>query len=104
MTLLPRPLAFLAALMGLVLTMGATSPLQGQMRVQLPADAGVHPTGDLFIQDLDVIWTAAGEVLERASILIRNGIIEAVGPGLEPPEGIGGYRWPGPDRHSRDRG
>lgn len=87
MTLLPRPLAFLAALMGLALTVG-TSPLQGQMRVQLPADAGVHPTGDLFIQDLDVIWTAAGEVLERASILIRNGIIEAVGPGLEPPEGM----------------
>lgn len=88
-TIMPtlRPVALVAAFVALLITLSA-APIQGQMRVQLPADAGIHPTGDLFIQDLDVIWTATGEVLENASILIRNGIIEAIGPDLTAPEGV----------------
>ncbi len=56
--------------------------------VQLPIDEGTHPTGDLFIEDLDAIWSATGEVLEDASILIRDGIIEEIGSGLSAPSGM----------------
>ncbi len=56
--------------------------------VQLPADIRLYPTGDLFIRDLDAVWTAAGRVLENASILIREGVIEDMGEGLQPPAGV----------------
>ena len=56
--------------------------------VQLPEDSVLYPTGDLFISDLDAVWTAAGEVLAGASILIRDGVIEGVGADLTPPEGV----------------
>ena len=56
--------------------------------VQLPADAGSYPTGDLFISNLDALHTAAGPVLEGVSILIRDGIIEGIGAGLAAPEGV----------------
>jgi len=67
--------------------LGAQSA-RGDLLLQLPADEGTHPRGDLFIQNLDAVWTAAGEVLEGASILIRDGVIEALGQGLEPPDGV----------------
>ncbi len=63
-------------------------PLAAQERLQLPADAGTHGVGDLFIQELDAVWTAAGEVLEGASILIRDGVIRELGADLEAPEGV----------------
>jgi hypothetical protein len=56
--------------------------------LQLPADEKLYPTGDLFIQNLDAVWTAAGEILENASILIRDGIIREMGPDLTVPEGV----------------
>lgn len=56
--------------------------------VQLPEDSVLYPTGDLFIRNLDAIWTAAGEVLEGGSLLIRDGIIRGVGADLAPPEGV----------------
>jgi imidazolonepropionase-like amidohydrolase len=61
---------------------------QSQLKLQLPADEITYPRGDVFIQNLDRIWTAGGEVLEHASILIQGGIIRAVGPDLEPPAGV----------------
>ena len=67
----------------------ATTPAAAQeWDVQLPADGGRYPTGDLFIRDLDALHTAAGPVLEGVSILIRNGIIEGIGADLAAPEGV----------------
>ena len=56
--------------------------------VQLPADRGSYPTGDLFIRNIDAVHTAAGPVLESVSILIRDGIIEEIGAGLTAPDGV----------------
>ena len=80
----------LAAAISLLLVAVGALPAQEQpgWEVQLGEGAGEHPTGSLFIQGLDSIWTAAGEVIARGSILIRNGIIEAVGPELDAPEDV----------------
>jgi imidazolonepropionase-like amidohydrolase len=59
-----------------------------EFRPQIELGAVEVPTGDLFIQNLDAIWTAAGEVLENHSILIRDGKIRAIGPDLSPPSGV----------------
>ncbi|MFC1660236.1 amidohydrolase family protein [Gemmatimonadota bacterium] len=76
--------ALLAALLSaLPLSIGA----QG-WDVQLPASSRLYPTGDLFIENLDAIWAATGRVLEGGSILIRDGIIEAIGPDAALPEGV----------------
>lgn len=56
--------------------------------VQLPEGAGTYPTGDLFIRNLDAVWTATGRVLEGTSILIRDGVIAEIGPDLVAPEGV----------------
>lgn len=55
--------------------------------VQINRDAVEVPRGDLFIQNLDSVWTAAGEVLEGVSIVIQDGVIRAIGRGLTPPRG-----------------
>jgi imidazolonepropionase-like amidohydrolase len=75
------------ALLFLSLTIPFTG-LEGQLELQSPPDEIHHPRGDLFIQNLDAVWTAAGEVLEGASILIRDGVIRAVGTDLTPPSGV----------------
>ena len=75
--------------------------------VQLPAGQGSYPTGDLFIANLDTVWTAAGAPIAGASILIRDGIIRAIGTGLRAPnhvtviDGTGLHAMPGiVDEHS----
>ncbi len=76
------------------LAIAATGLLSGapaaaqEWDVQLPADAGSYPTGDLFISNLEALHTAAGPVLEGVSILIRGGIIEGIGADLAAPEGV----------------
>lgn len=60
----------------------------GSIERQLPADSRLYPTGDLFIQNLDAVWTAAGEVLESASILIQDGVIRALGSDAQAPDGV----------------
>ncbi len=72
----------------LLLWIQAAAPHAAQAEVQLPEDRVTYPRGDLFIQGLDSLWTAAGVVHENASILIRDGIIQAIGPDLDPPEGV----------------
>ena len=65
------------------------APALGQrLDLQLPADSKLYPTGDLFISQLDAVWTANGRILENASILIQDGIIRAIGPDLTAPEGV----------------
>lgn len=68
----------------------AAAPLQGQMgpwEPQIPEDAGTHPTGTLLIQNIDTIWTATGQVLAGADILIVDGVIRELGTGLRVPSG-----------------
>jgi len=74
---------------------------------QIPADAGTHPTGSILVQDIDSVWTAAGEVLEGADILIVDGVIEQIGtnlserPGTRVVDGSGMQAIPGlVDEHS----
>lgn len=64
------------------------SALGQELELQIPRDSKLYPTGDMLIQNLDAVWTAAGQVLENASILIQDGIIRAIGPDLTGPEGV----------------
>jgi imidazolonepropionase-like amidohydrolase len=75
----------LALIIGLI---GASGAAAQQFRPQIERGAVPVPTGDVFIQGLDAIWTAAGDVLENSSILIRDGVIRAIGPDLSPPSDI----------------
>lgn len=71
-------------------TLAFATPLvaqNGPWEPQIPEDAGTYPTGSLLVQDLDSVWTAAGEVLAGADILIVDGVIRAVGPDLDVPDG-----------------
>lgn len=63
---------------------GSPQPPVNGMR---PADLRTHA-----ITDAKVV-AAPGEVLERATIIIRRGVIDAVGPDLEVPAGA--WVWPG---------
>lgn len=85
----PRPGLLLALVALFLLWPASPSAVEAQERLlQLPPDQIEYPRGDVFISDLDAVWTATGEVLEGVSILIRDGIIEAIGPDLEAPEGV----------------
>jgi imidazolonepropionase-like amidohydrolase len=59
-----------------------------QALLQMPEDEVIHPRGDLFIENLDAVWTANDEVLEGVSILIRDGVIVEIGAELAPPSGV----------------
>ncbi len=67
---------------------GPARPGSPRWEVQLPEGAGSHPKGDLFIRDLDAVWTATGRILESTSILIRDGVLVEIGPDLAPPPGV----------------
>ncbi len=78
--------AALALVAGLALgPLASPGVAQWEMQVR-PGEIDV-PRGTLVIQNLDAIWTAAGDVLEHASILVRDGVIEAIGPEVPVPEG-----------------
>ena len=69
----------------------ASTPADAQrpnFDVQLPEDGGTYPTGDLFIASIDTVWTAAGDPIAGASILIRDGVIRSIGTDLSPPNGV----------------
>ncbi|CAN5630646.1 hypothetical protein BH23GEM11_BH23GEM11_00230 [soil metagenome] len=80
-------MAAAVALAGSILATGAADA-SAQLRLQSPPDVVVYPRGDVFIQGLDRIHTASGEVLENASILIQGGLIRALGPDLDAPAGV----------------
>ncbi|RMH18666.1 MAG: amidohydrolase, partial [Gemmatimonadetes bacterium] len=83
-------LGSLAAALAVAAVLAA--PAQAQQRpaydVQLPEGAGTYPTGDLFIRNLDTIWTAAGDPIAGGSILIRDGVIRRIGVGIPAPAGV----------------
>ena len=67
---------------------GAAPATAQEYRAQIEEGAVEVPRGDLLIRDLDAIWTAAGDVLEDASILILDGKIRAIGPDVSAPDGV----------------
>ncbi len=67
---------------------GQAAPRGANWDVQLPEGAGTFPKGDIFLLNLDAVWTATGRVLENTSILIRDGVIVEIGPDLVAPEGV----------------
>ncbi len=78
----------LGACLLFAVSLACVTPASAQLRVQLPEDEITYPRGDVFIRNLDAIWTAAGEVHRNASILIRDGVIRAIGADLTPPDGV----------------
>lgn len=45
------------------------------------------PHGTIVIENLDAVWTAAGDVLHNTSIAVRDGIITDIGPEVNVPRG-----------------
>ncbi len=46
-----------------------------------------YPRGTVVIENLDAVWTAAGEVLENVSIVVRDGVIREIGADVSVPGG-----------------
>ena len=63
-------------------------PASAQWKMQIEPGAVDVPRADLFIQNIDTIWTATGKILENVSILIRDGVIRAIGTDLSAPNGV----------------
>lgn len=70
----------------LALTAAATDAA-AQSSVQIEPGALDVPRGDLFIRGLDALWTANGQVHENVSVVVRDGVIRAIGAGLSAPSG-----------------
>jgi imidazolonepropionase-like amidohydrolase len=77
----------LSLLLSLAL-LGSAGAAQAQWKPQIEPGTVDVPRGDLFIRNLDAVWTATDTVLEGASILIRDGVIRRIGADLEPPSGV----------------
>ncbi|MGD2135001.1 MAG: amidohydrolase family protein, partial [Gemmatimonadales bacterium] len=81
-----RPIRTLTALAVLTFTLGG--PAAAQWRVQIEPGTVEVPRGDLFIQNLDAVWTANDTVYHNVSILIRDGVIREIGADLTPPGNV----------------
>ena len=64
----------------------APAPLVAQ-DYQRQTEARPAPTGSIVIRNLDAIWTATGQVLQGQSIVIRDGVITAIGTNVSAPRG-----------------
>ncbi len=103
-----------ATVAGMLALSVPTATAQERSTVQAEAGSIDSPRGDLFISNLDSVWTATGEVLENVSIDIRDGVIRMIGRDISPSqdvtviEGTGLTAMPGiVDEHSHtaiDRG
>ncbi len=71
-----------------VMTSVLASAAAGQWRAQIEPGAVTVPRGDLFIRNLDAVWTADDSVYRNVSILIRDGAIRAIGSNLTAPRGV----------------
>ncbi|HEX9729714.1 MAG TPA: amidohydrolase family protein [Gemmatimonadales bacterium] len=66
----------------------AAAQQRASLAVQLAEGRVTYPTGDLFIANLDTVWTAAGDPIAGVSILIRGGIIRRIGMNLQAPANV----------------
>ncbi len=65
-----------------------TEPAAAQeWRPQVPRGSVDYPRGTVVVQNLDALWTAAGDVLENVSIVVRDGIIREIGSDVSIPSG-----------------
>ncbi len=75
-------------LTALALAAGPLAPAaSAQWDVQVrPGEINV-PRGSMVIRNLDAVWTAAGQVLENVSIVVRDGVIREIGTNVSVPRG-----------------
>jgi imidazolonepropionase-like amidohydrolase len=68
---------------------GVTSPvaLHAQWRAQIDPGTVAVPRGDMLIRNLEAVWTADDSIYRSVSILVRDGVIRAIGPDLSAPRG-----------------
>ena len=59
-----------------------------QWKTQIDPGSVDVPRGNLFIRNIDTVWTANDGIYENVSILIRDGVISAIGSDLEAPSGV----------------
>jgi imidazolonepropionase-like amidohydrolase len=65
----------------------AAGPFAGSAAAQQAGAGAAAPRGTIFIRNLDAVWTANGEVLQGASIAVRDGVIQALGRDISAPRG-----------------
>jgi imidazolonepropionase-like amidohydrolase len=70
------------------LALAAPGIARAQWKTQIEPGTVEVPRGDLFIQNLDAVWTANDTVLRTVSILVRDGVIRGVGTDLRAPSGV----------------
>lgn len=80
--------SLLAAAAAVGLSLPVEPAVAQEWKPQIEVGAVEVPRGDLFVRNLDAVWTATGEVMEGTSILIRGGRIAAIGRDLTPPSGV----------------
>lgn len=77
-----------AALAVLALALPACAQLApADFSTQLEPGAVDVPRGTMLIQNIDSVWTAAGEILTDTDILIRDGVVREIGRNLSAPRG-----------------
>ena len=66
-----------------------TSPiaLRAQWNAQIEPGVVAVPRGDMLIRNLESVWTADDSIYRGVSILVRDGVIRAIGPDLSAPRG-----------------
>jgi imidazolonepropionase-like amidohydrolase len=67
---------------------GALAARGAAFRPQIAEGAVSVPRGSILIRGIDTVWTATGTILTNTDILIRDGVIRQIGPGLTPPRGV----------------
>ena len=80
-----RKLGILWALV--VLAAGPLAAQQDNWVPQIERGSNDYPRGTMVIQNLDAVWTAAGEVLQNVSIVVRDGVIREIGAEVSIPDG-----------------
>ena len=80
-----KPVRTILVLAAVTLAVHGTSAAQWKAQIE-PGTVSV-PRGDLLIQNLDALWTATDTVYHNVSILVRDGVIQAIGTDLAAPSG-----------------
>ncbi len=63
------------------------APATAQWQPQIEPGTVEVPRGNLFIRNLEAVWTANDSIHRGVSILVRDGVVRAIGRDLEPPRG-----------------
>ncbi|MFQ5705636.1 MAG: amidohydrolase family protein [Gemmatimonadales bacterium] len=74
-------------LLGAALVGAVANGASAQWKQQVEPGTVDVPRGDLFVTNIDAIWSANDTVYRHASILIRDGLIRAIGEDLKAPNG-----------------